>query len=166
MASTLERKAIVGEVTFLDPRDKLATATVYAAPNGARTCQLKLEHFLVKASIGTVLPTTKCRNFIKGSLVEKLPIYEQDRRVIAQSSHSSQVTLSQVTAQSSHTQLSQVTAQSSHSSVKSQLSQVTAQSSNSSVKSQLSQVTAQSSNSSVKSQLSQVTAQSSHSSVK
>ena len=26
---------------------------------------------------------------IKGSLVEKLPIYEQDRRVIAQSSHSS-----------------------------------------------------------------------------
>lgn len=39
VASTLERKAIVGEVTFLDPRDKLATATVYAAPNGARTCQ-------------------------------------------------------------------------------------------------------------------------------
>ena len=92
--------------------------------------------------------------FIKGSLVEKLPIYEQDRRIIAQSSHSSQVTLSQVTAQSSH------------SSVKSQLSQVTAQSSHNSVKSQLSQVTAQSSNSSVKSQLSQVTAQSSHSSVK
>lgn len=40
VASTLERKAIVGEVTFLDPRDKLATATVYAAPNGARTCRV------------------------------------------------------------------------------------------------------------------------------
>ena len=81
---------------------------------------------------------------VKGSLVEKLPIYEQDRRVIAQSSHSSvKSQLSQVTAQS-------VTAQSSNSSVKSQFSQVTAQSSHSSVKSQLSQVTAQSSHSSVK----------------
>ncbi|CAK9030179.1 unnamed protein product [Durusdinium trenchii] len=44
VASTLERKAIVGEVTFLDPRDKLATATVYAAaPNGARTLRWRQE---------------------------------------------------------------------------------------------------------------------------
>ena len=45
---------------------------------------------------------------IKGSLVEKLPIYEWDRSSIAQSSHSSV-----------KSQLSQVIAQSSHSSVKS-----------------------------------------------
>ncbi|OLP84493.1 hypothetical protein AK812_SmicGene34629 [Symbiodinium microadriaticum] len=37
VASTLERKAIIGEVTFLDPKDKLATATVYANTGGART---------------------------------------------------------------------------------------------------------------------------------
>ena len=75
--------------------------------------------FVYQPYIGYMLRYTSCiymykragtsdiLTFVKGSLVEKLPIYEQDRRVIVQSSHSSV-----------KSQLSQVIVQSSHSSVK------------------------------------------------
>ncbi|CAJ1441806.1 unnamed protein product [Effrenium voratum] len=71
VASTLERKAIIGEVTFLDPRDKLATATVYAAPNGARTLrwsQQRLREFCaVENSLGERLLSA-----ISEELIEKM----------------------------------------------------------------------------------------------
>lgn len=70
VASTLERKAIVGEVTFLDPRDKLATATVYAAPDGVRTLrwqQEKLRTFCEYENLGEKLMAA-----ISEELIEKM----------------------------------------------------------------------------------------------
>ncbi|CAE7251591.1 unnamed protein product [Symbiodinium natans] len=71
VASTLERKAIIGEVTFLDPKDKLATATVYANPGGARTLrwsQDRLREFCEEES----LLGEKVMAAISEELIEKM----------------------------------------------------------------------------------------------
>eukprot|EP00439_Symbiodinium_sp_Y106_P038321 s255_g4.t1 len=71
VASTLERKAIIGEVTFLDPKDKLATATVYANTGGARTLrwsQDRLREFCEEeAAVGE-----KVMAAISEELIEKM----------------------------------------------------------------------------------------------